>query len=94
MKERLPISVCMISGAEAHRIARALESVRGWTAEIIVMRNDNVHDGTEGIASRHGARVFREPWKSYVAQKTRLPTRPRSLGCSGWTPMNAARRSS
>ncbi len=65
----LPISVCMISGAEAHRIGRALESVSGWVAEIIVVLNHDVADGTEEIAARHGAKVFREPWKGHIDQK-------------------------
>ena len=30
---KLPITVSMISGAEAPRIGRALESVAGWTSE-------------------------------------------------------------
>ena len=33
---KLPVSVCMISGSEARRIGRALESVAGWAGEIIV----------------------------------------------------------
>jgi glycosyltransferase involved in cell wall biosynthesis len=67
--KRLPISVCMISGAEAHRIGRALESVADWAGEIIVVLNQDVADGTEEIALRHGAKVFREPWKDFVQQK-------------------------
>lgn len=66
---RLPISVCLISGAEARRIGRALDSVADWTSEIIVLLNQDVNDGTEAIALRHGAKVFREPWKGHVAQK-------------------------
>jgi glycosyltransferase involved in cell wall biosynthesis len=66
---KLPISVSMISGAEAGRIGRALESVREWTSEIVVVFNEEVRDGTEEIALRHGAKVFREPWKGYQAQK-------------------------
>jgi glycosyltransferase involved in cell wall biosynthesis len=66
---KLPISVCMISGAEARRIGRALESVAGWTGEIIVVLNEDVRDGTEEIALKHGAKVFREAWKGHVAQK-------------------------
>jgi glycosyltransferase involved in cell wall biosynthesis len=66
---KLPISVCLISGAEAPRIGRALESVAGWTSEIVVVLNEDVRDGTEDIARRHGARVFREPWKGHIAQK-------------------------
>jgi glycosyltransferase involved in cell wall biosynthesis len=59
----------MISGAEAHRIGRALESVASWTAEILIVLNDDVRDGTDDIALKHGARVHREPWKGHVAQK-------------------------
>ena len=66
---RLPISVSMIASAEAGRIGGALESVAGWTSEIVVVLNEDVHDGTEEIARKHGAKVFREPWKGFVAQK-------------------------
>jgi glycosyltransferase involved in cell wall biosynthesis len=66
---RLPISVCMIAGAEAPRIRRALESVADWTSEIIVVINEEVGDGTDKITESFGARIFREPWKGYVAQK-------------------------
>ena len=59
----------MISGAEAHRIGRALESVAGWTSEIIVVLNQEVNDGTEGICRRYDAKVFREAWKGYGPQK-------------------------
>lgn len=59
----------MISGAEASRIGRALESVADWTSEIIIVLNADVSDGTEEIAVQHGAKVFREPWKGHVAQK-------------------------
>ena len=64
-----PVTVCMISGAEAHRIGRALESVAPWATEIIVVLNEEVTDGTEEIARKYGAKVFREPWKGFVAQK-------------------------
>ena len=65
----LPISVCMISGPEAHRIGRALASVESWTSEILVVLNQDAADGTEVVARKHGAKVFREPWKGYIAQK-------------------------
>jgi glycosyltransferase involved in cell wall biosynthesis len=59
----------MISGAEAGRISRALASVAPWVAEIILVLNEEVRDGTNEIAESFGAKVFREPWKGFVAQK-------------------------
>lgn len=67
--ERLPISICLISGAEAHRIGRTLESVATWAGEIVVVLNQEVRDGTEQICRQFGASVYREPWKGHVAQK-------------------------
>jgi glycosyltransferase involved in cell wall biosynthesis len=67
--KQLPISVCIIAGNEAARIRRALESVAGWTSEIIVVLNDDVNDGTDKIAESFGAKVFRESWKGHIAQK-------------------------
>jgi len=69
MPDRLPISVCIVSGAEAHRIGQTLESVASWTGEIIVVLNAEVQDGTDEVAARYGARVFREPWKGFIGQK-------------------------
>jgi glycosyltransferase involved in cell wall biosynthesis len=63
-----PISVSIIAGNEAARIRRTLESVAGWTSEIIVVLNDDVNDGTDRIAAEYGAKIFREPWKGYVWQ--------------------------
>ena len=66
---RLPICVCMVSAAEAHRIRKALASVAEWTSEIVVVLNDEVTDGTEQIAKSYGAKVIREPWKGMIGQK-------------------------
>jgi glycosyltransferase involved in cell wall biosynthesis len=66
----LPISVVMISAAEAGRIKRALESVADLAAETIVLLNAEVDDGTAEIARRYGAKVFREAWKGFTAQKS------------------------
>lgn len=68
-EQRLPLSVCLIAGAEAHRIRRTLDSVTGWVAEIIVVINDDVTDGTDQIAAACDAKVFRESWKGYGPQK-------------------------
>lgn len=59
----------MISGGEAQRIARALGSVVEWIAEIIVVLNEEVKDGTEDIARQHGAKVHRHPWQGFREQK-------------------------
>jgi glycosyltransferase involved in cell wall biosynthesis len=67
--KKLPISVCMISGSEAHRIRRTLAGVAGWAVEIIIVLNEDVNDGTDKIAAEYGAQIFREPWKGYAAQK-------------------------
>src|SRR5207245_1772726 len=61
--------VCMISGPEAHRIGRTLESVAGWTSELVVVLNEEVRDGTEEIVQQYGGKVFREPWKGFRDQK-------------------------
>ena len=68
----LPISVCLIAGNEAARIRRPLASVAGWAAEIVVLLNDDVADGTDRIAAEFGAKVFREPWKGFGPQKQSL----------------------
>ena len=65
----LALSVCMISGAEAPRIRRALESVAGWAGEIVIVLNAEVADGTDRIAAEFGARIYREAWRGFVAQK-------------------------
>ena len=69
VQSQSPISVSMIAGNEAPRIGRALESASGWTAELVVVLNQDVNDGTDRIAAGLGARVFREPWKGHIAQK-------------------------
>ena len=67
--DRLPISVCIISGAEAHRIARCLKSIAAWTSEIVVVLNSEVADETESIASSYGAKIHRHPWQGFREQK-------------------------
>jgi len=59
----------MVSGAEAGRIGKALESVASWAGEIVVVLNAEVQDGTDEIARKQGAKVFREPWKGFIGQK-------------------------
>ncbi len=79
MNSKLPLSVCLISGAEARRIGKALASVQSLASEIIVVLNADVQDGTEQVATQHGAKVYREPWKGFAAQRnsaTQKATQP------------------
>jgi glycosyltransferase involved in cell wall biosynthesis len=61
--------VSIIAGAEARRIGHTLATVADWADEIIIVLNEEVADGTDTVAAKFGAKVFREPWKGYVAQK-------------------------
>ena len=63
------ISVCIISGAEAHRLDTCLASVDGLADEVIVVVDDRANDGTADVARRRGAKVFIEPWKGHIGQK-------------------------
>ena len=66
---KLPISVCIVAGNEAHRIRRALDSVAGWTAEIILAIDDKVTDGTDKIAASYGAKIISQPWRGHAVHR-------------------------
>jgi glycosyltransferase involved in cell wall biosynthesis len=66
---KLPVSVCIISGAEAQRIGKCLASVAGWVGEIIVVLNSEVQDGTDAIAASFGAKIHRHGWQGFREQK-------------------------
>jgi hypothetical protein len=68
----------MIAGAEAGRIGRALGSVAPWAGEIVVVLNQEVNDGTDAAAAGFGAKVFREPWRGFKAQKNSVAAK---AGC-------------
>jgi len=63
------ISVCIISGAEAHRLDNCLASVDGLANEVIVVVDDRANDGTAEVARGRGAKVFIEQWKGHIGQK-------------------------
>jgi glycosyltransferase involved in cell wall biosynthesis len=65
----LPLSVCLVSGAEAQRIGRCLKSVSGWAGEIVVVLNEEVRDGTEEAVLASGGRVIRHRWQGFRQQK-------------------------
>jgi len=66
---RLPISVCIVASNEAYRIRPALDSVKDWTAEIILAIDDQVTDGTDTVAQGYGAKVFSQPWRGHAAHR-------------------------
>ena len=68
MSARLPLSLVLIARNEAANLPRCLDSVAGWTSEIIVVVNDCTDD-TVAIASRYGAIVHEHPWQGHRDQK-------------------------
>lgn len=66
---RLPISVCVVAGNEAHRIRPALDSIKGWTTEIVLAIDDKVTDGTDKVATEYGAKVVCQPWRGHAAHR-------------------------
>jgi glycosyltransferase involved in cell wall biosynthesis len=62
--EPLPLSVVVVAKNEALTLARCLESVRRWSADILVVLNDTT-DASESIALANGARVTHLPWQGY-----------------------------
>ena len=63
------LTLCVVAGEEAARISRCLLSVSDLADEIIVVVDDKSKDGTTQIASNHGAKVYVEKWKGFIAQK-------------------------
>ena len=67
--ETVPLSCFIIAQDEADRIGRALRSVHGLCAEIVVVDSGSA-DETPAIAERFGARVIHQDWLGgYGAQK-------------------------
>lgn len=62
------LSVAIISFNEENNIARCIESVRGFAAEIMVVDSHST-DRTVEIARSLGAQVFIEDFKGHVGQK-------------------------
>ncbi len=64
MPSVLPISVVIVASNEAHNLPRCLASVRGWTAETVVVVN-NCTDPTPTLAREGGAIVVKTIWRGY-----------------------------
>ncbi len=65
---KLPISVFIITRDEEERLHFAIESVRDWVDEVIVIDSGSTDD-TLAIAERLGARTMFNEWQGYGAQK-------------------------
>lgn len=68
MKEKLPLSVAIITYNEEDIIGRTLEAVKDIASEIVVVDSGST-DRTREIAESYGAKVYVEEWKGHVAQK-------------------------
>ncbi|MCI0744057.1 MAG: glycosyltransferase family 2 protein [Verrucomicrobia subdivision 3 bacterium] len=68
MRTPLPISVAVITKDEEENLARCLESISGFAAEIVVIDSGST-DRTEEIARRFKAVFETHPWPGYVEQK-------------------------
>jgi len=65
---KLPVSVFLIAQDEADRIGEALDSVREWADEVIVVDSGS-SDATLQVAREHGARTLYHEWDGYGKQK-------------------------
>lgn len=63
----MSISVSLITKDEERNIRRTLEAVK-WADEIVVVDSGST-DRTCDIAREYGAKIFREEWKGFSAQK-------------------------
>lgn len=68
MVQPLPISVFIIALNEADRIGRAINSVREWVDEVIVIDSGS-SDDTRTLAEQLGAKTFYNAWAGYGLQK-------------------------
>ena len=64
----IALSVVVITLNEERNIARALESVKGLTEDIIVVDSGSA-DRTVAICEEYGARVFSREWEGYSGAK-------------------------
>ena len=81
MVKALPVSVVIVARNEAANLPRCLASVRGWTAEIVVVLNATT-DASESLALAAGARVHHLPWQGFRDTKNAalaLATQPWAL---------------
>lgn len=63
-----PISVFIIAKNEQDRIPHAIESVKGWVHEVIVIDSGS-NDETVSVSKSLGATILYREWEGYGAQK-------------------------
>ncbi len=63
-----PLSVAIVCKNNEATIARTLESVQGWTSEIVALDNGST-DGTIALLQGAGARVVPTAWMGHVKTK-------------------------
>jgi glycosyltransferase involved in cell wall biosynthesis len=63
------LSVAIIARDEARHIGGCLASVAGFADEVLVLLDSRSQDDTERICRAAGARVVREPWHGFPAQR-------------------------
>jgi glycosyltransferase involved in cell wall biosynthesis len=64
----LPVSVFIITRDEEERLHFAINSVKGWVDEVLVIDSGST-DKTCEIAEKLGAKVTYNEWKGYGQQK-------------------------
>lgn len=64
----LSLSVCIVAHNEEDVVGRAVDSVKGWAGQVVVLDCES-HDDTSGAAERAGAEVHRGPNGSPEANK-------------------------
>jgi glycosyltransferase involved in cell wall biosynthesis len=64
---RVPVTVVVLTFNEERNLARCLESVSGWAAQITVVDSGST-DQTLAIAERHGARIVTHPFDTHARQ--------------------------
>lgn len=68
MSSKIPVSVFIIAKDEEERLPIALNSVKDWVDEVIVVDSGS-EDETVEIAKGQGAKTFFNEWKGYGQQK-------------------------
>lgn len=65
----IPLSVFMIAKDEEARIGAAIDAVRRWADEVVVVIDQRSSDATQEIAESMGASIYRQEWFGYGPQK-------------------------